>query len=299
MTRISRHRFFLSVGLSLALLQAWSGQAYSLGLEKISEIVPIGTETPLLNPSGFWHDNLRDVLVVANTPARQLLVLRSSGEVVRAIETGADFPVAVAGNRERNLIISEKNSENLKVLAGYDSPASAYLSPIDLSPFRQSRPVQPTALFLGDNGDLAVVDRGNRQVLILDLDGKLRFSIRDVDDPVDVWIEEGGNILVADPGSGGVRVYSSNGKWMRTIGSFSPQLNQPIRPKTVTADNRRRIWVVEEDGTLRAFDSVGNLLHTSQQGIFGPADLAFGTDFTLYLLDGGANRIYLFSIREF
>lgn len=296
------HKFLKAAAISLALLLMAAAPAFPLGLEKVGVLTPSGLDSGFLNPAGLWYDYLRGFLVVANTQARQLVVLNRQGQALQVLEKGGDpgFPLAVAGNRAGTLYIAERNSESLKVLPAYDAATRAEYRSLDLSLYRRAAPVQALALFVDSDGNLYVADRGNRQILIFDANEKLKNTITDVGDPADIWVDAAGKILLADPGFGGIRVYSPSGRWLRTLGGGSGQLREPLRVRAMAVDRQGRIWVVEEAGRgIKAIDSQGNLLMNSESGLISPADLAIDDQDNLYVLEQGSNRITIFRISGF
>lgn len=298
-----RDKFLTPVGIFLALLFISPAPSFSLGLENAGGIVPSGVDGGLLNPSAIWHDNLRGFLVVANTQARQIAVLNQQGQAVKVLGKKGELalPVAVAGNGEGTLYIAERGSESLKVLTGYDTAVKEEYRTLDLLPYRHSTTVQPVALHIDQGGNLYVADRGNRQVIVLDRDEKFKFAIQGVGEPTDLWVERTGEILVADPGFGGIRVYNAQGLQLRTLaGGHSAQFREPLRARGMAIDRMGRIWVVEETGQkIRAIDSRGTLLLNFTSGLFSPVDLAVDDKDNLYVLEQGGNRISVFRIVGF
>jgi hypothetical protein len=285
----------------LAALVATVCPAFSLSLEKIDEIVPLGTDIGLLSPSGLCYDEFRGVLIVADTEAHQVLILDRQGNVrkVHGRDGGLRFPRAVAANRGGSLFIAERESEVLKVAEAYDSAVTQVYERIDLSPFRRRRPVEPVALFVDGENNLLVADRGNRQVLVIGPDRKLRSALPDVGEPADVWSSQG-KILVADPGFGGIRVYDDGSRWLRTLGMDPARFQAPLRARSLAVDLRERVWLVEESGGVRALDSLGNPLFSAAAGtLFAPVDLAVDSQNHLYILEQGGGRISVFRINEF
>lgn len=299
--KVFAYKFHKVAGMLLALILVAAAPAFPLGLEKAGAITPSGMDVGLLNPTGLWYDNLRGFLLVANTHARQVVVLNRQGQALKVLgRSDAGLPLAVAGDRDGTLYIAERSSESLKVLSSYDAAVSAEYRNLELSSYRRSAAVQPVALFVDAAGNLYVADRGNRQVLVIDAAGKLKTAITDVGDPADIWVEPAGKLLVADPGFGGIRVYGPSGAWLRTIGGGSGQLREPLRVKAMVADRRGRIWVVEESGQrIKAFDALGNLLANIEAGLTSPADLAIDDQDNLYVLEQGRNRIAVFRITGF
>lgn len=287
----------------LVLLSLMPAMAFSLGLENAGVIGASGTDTGLLSPSAIWHDNIRGYIVVANTQARQVVVLNQQGQAVKVFGKKGELalPVAVAGTGEGTLYIAERGSETLKVMAGYDTAVKEEYRTLDLLPYRRSTTVQTVALFIDQGGNIYIADRGNRQVIVLDRDEKFKFAIQGVGEPTDLWVERTGEIFVADPGFGGIRVYNAQGLQLRTLaGGHSAQFREPLRVRGMAIDRMGRIWVVEETGQkIRAIDSRGTLLLNYVSGLFSPVDLAVDDKDHLYVLEQGGNRIAVFRISGF
>lgn len=302
MRRMNMNNHAMRIAIALVTLLFLSTPAFPLGLEKRETILPSGTESGLMNPAALWFDKIRGYLVVANTHARQVLILNRQGQALKVIgrEGEVTFPVAVAVKGDGTLFVAEKGSESLKIFPRYDSTTETEFTLLDLVPFRRISTVQPVALHLDDDGKLFVLDRGNRQVLSFGSDGKFRFAILDAGDPTDLSVDASGNIFVADPGFGGIKVFTPQGKWMRTIGGYSNQFKEPVRARGMTVDRRGRVWVVEEAGQrIRALDSFGNLLLTVEAGLILPVDIVIDGNDNLFVLEQGSNRITGFRIREF
>lgn len=306
--RRPRTNLFLAAGTALFLSLVMSAPAFSLGLEKVEVIVPSGPDSGLAHPQGLWYDRLKGYLIVANTDLHQVLVLSPGGSVYKVLgkRGGLAFPLAVAANREGTLYIAERSSEHLKVVSRYDALAGEEYRSLDISPYRRSVPVQPSALYMDSTGRLYVADRGNRQVLVFDRNEKFLFAIPDVGEPTTVRTGRSGQILVADPAFGGIRVYSEQGNRLRTIGGYSSQFSEPLRVRAMAVDNSDRIWVAEEGGRgIRAIDLFGNLISSRAargfggEGVFAPVDMATDPQNNLYVLEQGGNRITVFRISEF
>ncbi|MCK5070764.1 MAG: hypothetical protein KAR01_09480 [Desulfocapsa sp.] len=195
--------------LVLGLLLGSGVPALALGLELVRTIVPSGTDTGLLSPSGLWYDGLRDLLIVSDTENNQILLVDQQGTVLKTLGRNGELylPMAVSVGRGATLFIAERGKAVLKILPGYDGLTRDQYQLFDLSSYGHSRPVQPVAIFAAEDESLYVSDRGNRQLLVFDRDHKLRLTIPKTGEPADVWVQ-GEKIYLADPGFGGVRVYN-------------------------------------------------------------------------------------------
>lgn len=273
--------------------------ALPLGLERTGEIVAVGGEAGLLAPAALWYDGVRDLLAVACPNLHRVVLVDRQGVVQKEIGKGGElqFPRAVAATREGTLYVASSESESLAVFGRYGAAVGEEARSLDLSPYRGASPVRPTALFADENGNVYVADRGNRQVLVLGGDGKLKRTLRNVGEPADLWVDRG-TVYVAEPVFGGVRVYDERGKLVRTLGTSPSQFREPIRPKALAVDRRGRLWIVEEGNRgIKALDAFGNLLFAMRgEGFFAPADIAIDPRDTLYVLEEGGNRIAVFRI---
>lgn len=290
-------------GIALAAILAAAGDGFALGLERSGVIVPRGSDAGAFSPSSFWYDDLREALIVALPESRRVLVLDREGNVRRELgkADGLEFPRVVAASRDGKLYIGGRESERLLVLEKYDAQGDEEYRTIDLASHRKTAAVQPVSLFADAQGRLYVADRGNRQLLVLGPDDKLRHAIADVGEPSDVWADRSGRIYVSDPAFGGVRVYDERGGHLRTLGSDPARYREPLRGKGIAVDRRGFLWVLEEGGRgIRALDPLGNLRFSlGGEGLFGPVDLAVDSGENLYVLEQGGARITVYRITGF
>ncbi|RJQ17721.1 MAG: hypothetical protein C4560_08405 [Nitrospiraceae bacterium] len=286
----------------LVLILATATSAFPLGLEKVDVIVPAGLDAGLLGPTALCYDDLRSLLIVTNTEGHQVAVLNRQGIAAKVLGRGGDlrFPTAIAVTNKGTLFVAERGKENLKVLPHYESGVLEEYRSLDLSSFRRTVPVQPSALFVDKKSNLYVADRGNRQILVFGSDEKFKFKITDVGEPTDVWADFG-KIFIPDPGFGGVRVYSDAGRILPALGTSPSKFKAPLRIRTLAADRRGRLWVVEEGNGIKVIDSFDNPLLTIKRevlGLFSSVDMTMDGNNNLYVLEQGGNRITVFSITE-
>ena len=279
----------------------------ALGLEGAGTINPGIGSTQLFGAKGLWFDAFREAIIVANTEANRVFVLNRQGAVSKILgdRQNLPLPVAVASDGDATLFIALRDSETIKVLRQYDSGTGEEYTDLNLSEYRVKSAVQPVALFMDQDGNLHVADRGNRQIIVLDKRLSLKLQIPNVGEPSDVWVVAG-RIYVADPGFGGIREYDGNGRMLRTLGTMPGQYHEPLRVKALAIDRNGRLWLLEEANRgIKAIDANGNLLArfgSAQLGgleLFNIADLAIDRENNLYVLEEGTNRIAVFRIRDF
>ncbi len=164
----SRPRFWRRLWPVLLCFAA-AGPVLALGLVKVRELDPAPGGNRLLAPADMVRDQRRDTLVVSDTEGGHVFLLDFHGNArtVLGKEGRLQLPTALAVSREGTLYIAERNREVLKVLEDYDSPEKEVYQDLDLSPYRWSKPVEPAALYVDPGGNLLVADKGNRQVLVL------------------------------------------------------------------------------------------------------------------------------------
>ena len=292
----------LRTAVTLTILAAAVMPAAALSVVKLEVLQPVADGSGLLAPRGLCRDGLRDMLVVADTEGDRVLLLDSQGGVRKVLGRESELrrPVAVAVTRDAVLYIAERERPALKVRRAYDSANPEEYEILDLAPHGGSRPVQPVALHAGADGNLYVVDAGNRQVLVLAADGSLRHSIRRLGEPVDVW-GDSRTILAADPNLGRIHILSSaDGKSRRTVGDNPSNWPQQLRAMSVTMDHRERIWTLDENGVIRVIDLLGNRLFVLPgDDLFAPTDLVVDPEGRLYVLERGGNQITVYEIIEF
>ena len=299
--------FSLHITLVLFFLQISISSAFSLGLENVGVITPSGMDVPLLSPLGLCYDNFRGFVVVANTEEHRVAILNRQGNAFKLLGEKGDLrlPRSVAVTSRGTLFIALKDSESLKVLPHYDSGTGEEYHDLDLSAQQRKTEVQPVALYVDQDDNLYVVDRGNRQILVFGSNEEFRFFIPNVGAPTDVWAGSG-KIFVSDPGFGGVRVYDHNGRWLRTLGTDPSQFREPLRIKALAGDKRQRLWVLgEAEQGIKVLDPQGNLLtqlpfgYPGQLDIFSAVDLVIDQDNYLFVLEQGRSQITVFRISEF
>src|SRR3990170_8854847 len=155
-------------------------------------------------------------------------------------------------------------------------------------------------------GRLYVTDSGNARILVFRLDGRLVSSIgvspaekgdrrtkrRPLTYPVGVAVSSAGDVYVADVKGGGVRVFSPDGRPIKTIrppkGTF--------RPLGLTFDQEGRLYVADgAGGRVLVFDRKGTLLEGLAQGELDyPNGIAFDGN-ELLVADSNNGRILRFA----
>lgn len=159
-------------------------------------------------------------------------------------------------------------------------------------------------------GRVFVSDSAQRYIRVFDFPAGKFYKVGEEEPgrivkPLGIDLDESGTLYVADISAREVKVFSPEGRYLRSIGGAK----WFDRLSSVTVDPRgERIYVVDiggvssENHRVRVFDARtgGHLFDIGKRGAgpgeFNlPRDLAIGKDGRLYVVDGGNFRVQVFS----
>lgn len=127
---------------------------------------------------------------------------------------------------------------------------------------------QPSDISIGPNGDIYLVDGVNHQVIVVDSNGRRKFSFGhngtgngEFDHPLGIDISEDGKVFVADTGNHRIQVFDPGGKFLYLFEVKSGPGEKPSDPVDVAvsglkdylyvSDNdNHKIKVYRRDGTF-------------------------------------------------
>ena len=100
--------------------------------------------------------------------------------------------------------------------------------------------------------------------------------------PTNIRLDQKGNIYVCDTGAFAIKVYDSEGKFLRMIGDVGLNPGRFALPKGIGIDRENRVYVVDAaTGVVQLFDAEGQLLmyfgepkSSGKAGLYLPAGLA-------------------------
>ena len=99
--------------------------------------------------------------------------------------------------------------------------------------------------------------------------------------PTNLWVH-GDTVVVSDFGDFGVKLYTTDGTFLRKIGSFGRGLGQFVRPKGVAVDPEGRIYVVDAGfENVQIFDPEGRLLMFFGGSYSGPGTMWLPAQITI------------------
>ena len=159
-------------------------------------------------------------------------------------------------------------------------------------------------------GRVFVTDSAQRYVRVFDYPAGRFYKIGEEDPgrivkPLGLDVDASGTLYVADVSSRDIKVFTAEGKYLRSIGG--PKWFDRLSSVTVDPAGER-LYVVDIGGVsstnhrVRVFDAKSGA-HLSDIGTRGagpgefnlPRDLAIGKDGQLYVVDGGNFRVQVFS----
>jgi DNA-binding beta-propeller fold protein YncE len=211
-----------------------------------------------------------EYLYVANSGARQILVLTPAGEVIKTIELDkvaegdADRPrpIGIAVTPQGELLVTD--ADNNRVLR-YDTDGRLMLAMGEGGRGAGNEGFNvPTGIALDSVGNAYVVDMLNGRVVELSPDGTFLRGLGGLGDsggtfsrPKDVALDGDGNIFVSDGLLAAVEVFSPDGRYLGFIGrekpgdSNSSSLFEAPAGLEIVGD---RLYVVDRFAGLFVFD---------------------------------------------
>jgi DNA-binding beta-propeller fold protein YncE len=167
---------------------------------------------------------------------------------------------------------------------------------------------QPSDLAPGPSGDLYLVDGVNHRVVVVDTDGRVRFTFGtpgsgpgQMQSPVGIDIA-GQNVFIADTGNHRIQIFDLAGRFVDQFEVSGTPAGKPSDPVDVLASGlKNRIYVADNDNhNIKVFDGQGRYL--SFWGGFGegsgefryPGMLAVNTFNELLVVDVLNTRVQKF-----
>jgi DNA-binding beta-propeller fold protein YncE len=119
------------------------------------------------------------------------------------------------------------------------------------------------------------------------------------DYPTGIAVDPNGNLLVADSGNGRIEKFSSNGKFVTSIGSRGKGEGQLREPNGIAVDRAGNMYVADA-GNHRVEKLAPDGKFVAEwkgpgPGFYGPRRVAVGSDGSVYVVDQGHSRIAKFS----
>lgn len=165
----------------------------------------------------------------------------------------------------------------------------------------------PAGIAVNSKGNKIIADLKANKVFIFDENDVLQSELPGTDFngtmrvPVYVSVDANDNIFVTDTMNFTVRVFDSNGRYVRSIGQVGDSPGSFARPKGVALDSDRNIYVMDSIlANFQIFDQKGQLLlYVGQEGqlpgeMMLPSGIFIDKYDRIYVSDTFNNRIQIF-----
>ena len=135
---------------------------------------------------------------------------------------------------------------------------------------------QPSDLSLGPNGYIYLVDGVNNRVIVLDNQGRMKFTFGqkgsgqgEFEHPLGIDISKDGMVYIADSGNHRIQVFDANGNFLRLFRVKSDPQEKPSDPVDVlVSDFKDYVYVSDNDNhKVKVYDTKGKFQF--QWGKFG------------------------------
>ena len=168
---------------------------------------------------------------------------------------------------------------------------------------------QPSDLSLGPNGYVYLVDGVNNRVIVLDRQGRMKFTFGqkgsgqgEFEHPLGIDISKDGMVYIADSGNHRIQVFDANGNFLRLFRVKSGPQEKPSDPVDVLVSNfKDYVYVSDNDNhKVKVYDTKGKFQF--QWGKFGeepgnfryPGTLAKNEQNEIFVVDVLNTRVQKF-----
>jgi len=160
--------------------------------------------------------------------------------------------------------------------------------------------IMPHGLTIDSEDNIWLTDVGRHQLFKFDHDGQLLLTLgergkpgsdeKHFNLPTDVAVLADGSFYVSD-GYGNTRIvkFSAQGEFLFEWGTPGSESGQFDLPHGIAIDENRRVFVADRNNSrIQIFDPTGKFLaEWKSQKLGRPYAIAFGTDNSVYVVDGG------------
>jgi len=268
---------------------------------KIAELLLGPENDDIIKPYGVTVDSNGRV-IVADTALKRIHIFDIARKKYSYIEEAGDTqfesPIAAAVDAEDNIYITD--SLNSRVYA-FDRKGNFRFEITSLE--------RPTGIAVDKKGKrLYVSDTKKDTVEVYDLNGKKIQTIGErgqdpgqFNFPVDLCVDNNGDLYVVDTMNFRIQIFNSNGKFLTMFGRHSDGTGDFGRPKGVSVDSEGNIYVADAlFDTVQIFNRKGNFLLNfgtlgRQAGFFWlPSGMFIDSTDKIYVADSYNKRIQIF-----
>lgn len=209
----------------------------------------------LMKPYGVAASADGSLIYVTDTKLHAVVVFDIKAKDVHALQTDAQGampnPLEVRLDKRGRIFVTDSERKEVLVL----SPEGKTL----LTLGKKEEIGRPTGLALDEGRNrMYVADTVKHRIVVYDLEGKHLFSFGErgsdpgqMNYPINLALDQKGNLLVSDSGNFRVQVFDGEGKFLNTFGQLGDTYGSFSRPKGIAVDSDNNIYVV--DGAFNNF----------------------------------------------
>ncbi len=250
---------------------------------------------PLNSPMGVYVDPKGNIYV-SSTANHEIQVFRPNGQYAFSFgQPGTKpgdlaYPYGITRNARGNLLIAETGNQRIQEF----TPDGNFVG-ITASASGPVKVEKPGALH-NMNNKIYICDLGRNEVTVLDEQGKVVQTLKNLNCPHGVSSDEAGKIYVSDSGNTQIVIFDPEGRFHKSI-SWQEENRYSIL-RGLARDGLGRIFAVDSNNSLiRVFDQEGrHLFNFGAQGFdkgefFYPTGIFIDTNYRIYIADWANNRV--------
>lgn len=285
----------------------YSGQSDLGGKDelKASLLGDEGGGLQLAKPYGVTASADGSVIYVTDTKLRAVVVFDIKAKDVHALQTDAlgamTNPLEVRLDKRGRIFVTDSERKEVLVL----SPEGKTL----LALGKKEELARPTGLAIDEGRNrFYVADTTKHRIVVYDLEGKYLFSYGErggdpgqLNYPVNLALDQKGNLLVSDTGNFRIQAFDGEGKFLSEFGSLGDTFGSFSRPKGVAVDADNNIYVVDAAfNNFQIFNDEGKILlfvgaMGREPGMFWlPSGIYVDRSGRIYVADSVNARIQVF-----
>lgn len=257
---------------------------------------------PLNQPCGLFYDEEKQRLYIADTLNNRLLAFNSDWSYLSEFtaEGKLELPVCVLKGRKGRLYITESQKNRVTII----DVKQKSIDSLDFSRVPQKCPVIVGNMSIDNMGNLYVVDRANKRILVFNDRDKY---IKEITGPAgsvgfnDVRVDKNGNIYTIDTVKGRVYIFNQNGEMVLNFGKRGPGKGEFDFPVSLAVDERGFIYIVDRHkNSVLIFSDKGNFLEEClyqgwREGRLNyPEYIFIDQSQRIYIVDRDNNRINVY-----
>ena len=243
--------------------------------------------------------NSKDHVIVAERGSGRILIYDDNKQI-QAFDSQGKAPVGVTVDKDDNIYVSDRDNHKIRKFTANGD----FLKEVGAKGDQRLQFNTPVGIGYNKTNDrLYVCEEKNNPVQVLNpnLTFHSIISNNDFNYPLDVSFDHIGNAYVANLISHNVKVFHSNGKLLRTFGTYGSGPGQLNYPLAIAVTNTDTVYVAEMSGNrISVFKTNGEFIcnfgkNGKGEGQFdSPAGIAIDSHGNIVITDRGNGRLQVF-----